>query len=74
MATAPEAPAADAPLLTSDFLARLEQLIASQEKKLGNESFVARAPAEVVAKDRERQAELKTARSKLQDALTKLAG
>ena len=32
---------------------RLGQLVASQEKKLGNEQFVSRAPAEVV--DRERQ-------------------
>ena len=32
---------------------RLAQLVASQEKKLGNEQFVSRAPADVV--DRERQ-------------------
>jgi len=33
---------------------RLEQLIGSQEKKLGNEQFVARAPAAVVEKEREK--------------------
>jgi valyl-tRNA synthetase len=32
---------------------RLGQLVATQEKKLGNQQFVARAPADVV--DRERQ-------------------
>ena len=33
---------------------RLEQLIGSQEKKLGNAQFVARAPAAVVEKEREK--------------------
>ena len=33
---------------------RLQQLIGSQEKKLGNEQFVARAPAAVVEKEREK--------------------
>jgi len=37
-----------------DEIARLEQLIGSQEKKLGNEQFVARAPAAVVEKEREK--------------------
>jgi len=55
-------------------LAKVEKDLAVLTKKLGNESFVARAPAEVVAKDRERCAELETARTKLRDALTKLAG
>jgi valyl-tRNA synthetase len=55
-------------------LAKVEKDLAVLEKKLSNESFVARAPADVVAKDRERRAELDTARSKLKDALTKLAG
>ncbi|HEX5661128.1 MAG TPA: valine--tRNA ligase [Polyangiales bacterium] len=55
-------------------LAKVEKDLAVLEKKLGNESFVARAPADVVAKDRERQSELATARGKLKDALTKLAG
>ena len=33
---------------------RLGALLASQEKKLGNEQFVARAPADVVAREREK--------------------
>ena len=37
-------------------IARLEQLVAGQERKLANEQFVARAPAEVVAKEREKLA------------------
>ena len=35
-------------------LERLTQLIASQEKKLGNEQFTSRAPAAVVAREREK--------------------
>ena len=35
---------------------RLNGLVAGQEKKLGNEQFVARAPAEIVAKEREKLA------------------
>jgi valyl-tRNA synthetase len=33
---------------------RLGTLLATQEKKLGNEQFVARAPADVVAREREK--------------------
>ena len=54
-------------------LAKVEKDLAVLEKKLGNESFVARAPAAVIAKDRERHAELETTRDKLRHALTKLA-
>jgi len=54
-------------------LAKVEKDLAVLQKKLGNESFVARAPAAVIAKDRERHAELETARAKLREALTKLA-
>jgi valyl-tRNA synthetase len=39
-----------------DECARLGQLIGSQERKLANEQFVARAPAEVVNKEREKLA------------------
>lgn len=38
--------------------ARLSQLIQSQESKLGNQNFVSRAPAEVVAKEREKLANM----------------
>jgi valyl-tRNA synthetase len=55
-------------------LSKVEKDLAVLEKKLSNESFVARAPADVVAKDRERRSELETTREKLRDALTKLAG
>ncbi|MDB4972833.1 MAG: valyl-tRNA synthetase [Myxococcaceae bacterium] len=54
-------------------LAKVEKDLAVLGKKLGNQDFVARAPAAVIAKDRERHAELETAREKLRDALTKLA-
>jgi valyl-tRNA synthetase len=33
---------------------RLAGLVASQEKKLGNQQFVTRAPADVVAREREK--------------------
>ncbi|HEY6881605.1 MAG TPA: class I tRNA ligase family protein, partial [Polyangiales bacterium] len=55
-------------------LAKVEKDLGVLDKKLGNESFIARAPAEVVAKDRERRAELDVAREKLKEALIKLAG
>jgi valyl-tRNA synthetase len=53
-------------------LQKLEKDAATLEKKLGNEGFIARAPADVVAKDRERLAELGQAREQLSAALTKL--
>ncbi|MCR9079728.1 MAG: valine--tRNA ligase [Hyphomonadaceae bacterium] len=43
------------------------------EKRLGNESFVAKAPAEVVAEQRERLAELQGTRDKLSAAREQLA-
>jgi valyl-tRNA synthetase len=52
-------------------LAKVEKDLAILEKKLGNESFVSRAPAAVIAKDRERHAELETARGKLREALAR---
>jgi valyl-tRNA synthetase len=55
-------------------IARLEGEIDKIEKKLANADFVARAPAEVVEEQRERQQEATAARSKLADALERLAG
>ena len=54
-------------------LAKVEKDLGSLTKKLGNADFLARAPADVVAKDKERTAELASARGKLADALAKMA-
>jgi valyl-tRNA synthetase len=43
------------------------------EKKLSNESFVARAPEEVVEENRERLAEERARRDKLAAALERIA-
>jgi valyl-tRNA synthetase len=53
-------------------LQKLDKDLAAIAKKLDNEGFVARAPAEVVAKERERRAELEEAKRQLQAALSKL--
>jgi valyl-tRNA synthetase len=53
-------------------LQKLDKDCAVIEKKLGNAGFVARAPADVVQKDRERLAELGSARELLAAALAKL--
>jgi valyl-tRNA synthetase len=53
-------------------LQKLEKDAAALEKKLGNEGFIARAPADVVAKDRERLVELGKAKEQLSAALAKL--
>jgi valyl-tRNA synthetase len=55
-------------------LAKVEKDLATLTKKLSNADFLARAPAEVVAKDKERIAELEAARTKLSAALAQLAG
>jgi len=55
----------------SDEITRLDQLLAGTRKKLENESFVARAPAEVVQKERDRTVQLEEQGSKLRE---KLAG
>ena len=54
----------------SDELARIERQIATQAAKLGNENFLARAPAEVVAREREKEREWHLQRTTL---VTKLA-
>ncbi|MFL5522187.1 MAG: valine--tRNA ligase [Gemmatimonadales bacterium] len=48
-------------------IARLQQLVASQEKKLSNEQFVSRAPADVVGKEREKLATWREQVSTLQE-------
>jgi valyl-tRNA synthetase len=53
-------------------LQKLDKDAAALEKKLGNEGFIARAPADVVQKDRERLSELGKAREQLAAALAKL--
>jgi valyl-tRNA synthetase len=54
-------------------IARLQGEIAKAEAKLGNESFVARAPAAVVATERERLAEFSRTLRRLEDQATRLA-
>jgi valyl-tRNA synthetase len=53
-------------------LTRAEKDLATLTKKLGNADFLARAPAEVVTKDKERSAELVAAVAKLKDALAQI--
>ena len=43
-------------------LKRLDGMIASKQKKLANENFVSRAPAEVVEKERESLRDLESPR------------
>ena len=52
---------------------KLGDEIGKLEKKLANENFVARAPAAVVEEQKERRAEAETARSKLTQALERIA-
>lgn len=62
---------AEAARLTKD-LAKGDEEIARIDKKLSNERFVASAPEEVVAADREKREELVLAKSKLESALLRL--
>ncbi len=55
-------------------IARLEGEVAKAEAKLGNASFVERAPAAVVAQERERVAGFNATLQKLRPQLTKLGG
>jgi valyl-tRNA synthetase len=54
-------------------MARLEGEIAKAEAKLGSESFVARAPAAVVAQERQRVADFTEALRRLKDQASRLA-
>jgi valyl-tRNA synthetase len=53
-------------------LKKAEKDLASVEKKLGNQDFLARAPAELVEKERTRKRELAEACERLQAALVRL--
>ena len=53
-------------------LARIDGEIAKAEKKLSTESFVARAPAAVVAQERERLASFNSLKEKLAAQLSRL--
>jgi valyl-tRNA synthetase len=55
-------------------LQRVDGLIAGGEKKLANESFVARAPENVVTYEREKVASFREQRGKLADKLAALEG
>jgi valyl-tRNA synthetase len=52
---------------------KLADEIARLEKKLANETFVAKAPPEVVEEQKEKRAEAETARGKLTEALDRIA-
>jgi valyl-tRNA synthetase len=54
-------------------MARLAGEIAKAEAKLGNEGFVARAPAAVVAQERERLADFSRTLRRLEDQAKRLA-
>jgi valyl-tRNA synthetase len=64
-------PAVEAARLDKE-IARLQGEITKAEGKLGNESFVARAPAAVVAQERERLADFKLALQRLQNQRARL--
>ena len=65
-------PAAEQARLTKE-VGRLEGEIAKAKAKLGNASFVERAPAKVVEQERERLAGFEASLSKLKEQLQKLA-
>ncbi|NJD18601.1 MAG: valine--tRNA ligase [Gemmatimonadetes bacterium] len=55
-------------------IGKLDALLAGTERKLANESFVSRAPAEVVDKEREKAAGLREQADKLREKLRALQG
>jgi valyl-tRNA synthetase len=55
-------------------ITRLEGEMAKAQAKLGNESFVARAPATVVAQERERLEGYRHTLDRLQEQLSRLNG
>jgi valyl-tRNA synthetase len=64
--------AAEKTRITKD-IGKAEKEIAVLEKKLGNADFLARAPEDVVAEQRERLAEEQSRRQRLADALATLS-
>ncbi|HAL55314.1 MAG TPA: valine--tRNA ligase, partial [Bacteroidetes bacterium] len=54
-------------------ITRLQQSLEAIERKLGNASFVERAPKEVVEREREKQASVRTTIEKLKENLTHLS-
>jgi valyl-tRNA synthetase len=65
--------AAESARLTKE-IARIDGEAARTQGKLANESFVARAPANVVEQERKRLADFQATRAKLKEQLHKLAG
>ena len=55
-----------------DEITKLESLLEGTRKKLDNESFVTRAPAEVVQKERDKTVQLEEQGSKLREKLAAL--
>ena len=55
-------------------IARLEGEIVKAQAKLGNEGFVARAPAQVVEQEKKRLVDFSATLEKLKPQLAKLAG
>jgi len=53
-------------------LAKLQQMVTGKEKKLSNESFVSRAPADIVERERESLQQAKQEMETVQVALTRL--
>ncbi len=58
----------------SDEIERLDAQLEAAARKLSNEQFVARAPAEVVEKERAKEASFRDQRDKLREKLSRLAG
>jgi valyl-tRNA synthetase len=54
-------------------LAKLDQDIATVDRKLGNPDFMARAPEEIVEENRERKAAAEARKLKIAEALARLS-